>query len=201
MKMNSTYDYLFKLLLIGDSGCGKSSILLRYTDSMFSENFMSTIGVDFKIKNIEYDGKNIKLQIWDTAGQERFRTITSSYYRGANGIFLIFDINNSESFSNVMKWYTEVKRFGPENINIILVANKADELTEKRVPEADIKELANKLNIQYIITSAKTDMNIQKAFNMMCESMVKIPQLQKNTSRNQVTSMVPVDKKETKCCN
>ena len=95
------YDYLFKLLLIGDSGVGKSSLLLRFSDDTYDTNFNSTIGVDFKIKTVDLDGKVVKLQIWDTAGQERFRTITCSYYRGAHGIIIVYDVTDTESFDNV----------------------------------------------------------------------------------------------------
>jgi Ras-related protein Rab-1A len=102
--MNNEYDYLFKILLIGDSGVGKSSILTQFANKTFTDSYMSTIGVDFTIKTVDIDGKAVKLQIWDTAGQERFRTITSSYYRGAHGINLEYDITNVESFNNIKQW-------------------------------------------------------------------------------------------------
>merc|ERR1712051_1100361 len=126
------YDYLFKLLLIGDSGMGKSSLLLRFADDTYAESYISTIGVDFKIRTIELDGKTIKLQIWDTAGQERFRTITSSYYRGAHGIIVVYDVTDQESFNNVKQWLHKIDGYGFSNVKKILVRNKSD-LSGKRV--------------------------------------------------------------------
>merc|ERR1712099_175272 len=120
------YDYLFKLLLIGDSGVGKSCLLLRFADDKWTDSYISTIGVDFKIRTIELDGKTIKLQIWDTAGQERFRTISSTYYRGAHGIIVVYDITNLDSFNNVRRWLTEIDKYARENVNKLLVGNKAD---------------------------------------------------------------------------
>ena len=131
--MNSEYDYLFKLLLIGDSGVGKSCLLLRFADDTYTESYISTIGVDFKIRTIELDGKTIKLQIWDTAGQERFRTITSSYYRGAHGIIVVFDVTDQESFNNVKQWLHEIDRYACANVKKLLVGNKCDLTTKKQV--------------------------------------------------------------------
>lgn len=122
--MNPDYDYLFKILLIGNSGVGKSSLLLRFADDTFTDNFMPTIGVDFKIRTLEVDGRTIKLQIWDTAGQERFKTITSSYYKGAHGIIVVYDITDKESFKNIDTWMTEVEKHASDNVSRILVGNK-----------------------------------------------------------------------------
>ncbi|XP_075771425.1 uncharacterized protein LOC102458629 isoform X2 [Pelodiscus sinensis] len=126
------YDYLFKLLLIGDSGVGKSCLLLRFADDNYTDSYISTIGVDFKIRTIELEGKTIKLQIWDTAGQERFRTITSSYYRGAHGIIIVYDVTDQDSFSNMHLWLEEIGRYASENVNKLIVGNKND-LTCKKV--------------------------------------------------------------------
>src|SRR3569833_3374668 len=111
------YDHLFKLLLIGDSGVGKSCLLLRFADKSYTDSYISTIGVDFKIRNIELDGKKIKLQIWDTANQEHYKTITSSYYRGAHGIAIVYDVTDQESFNNVRNWLQEIDKFASDNVN------------------------------------------------------------------------------------
>jgi len=165
--MNPEYDYLFKLLLIGDSGVGKSCLLLRFADDTYTESYISTIGVDFKIRTIELDGKTIKLQIWDTAGQERFRTITSSYYRGAHGIIVVYDVTDQESFANVKQWLHEIDRYACENVNKLLVGNKSD-LSSKRVVAYDTaKEFADNLGIEFLETSAKNADNVEQAFMTM----------------------------------
>jgi len=124
---NSTsYDLIYKILLIGDAGVGKSNLLQRYTDDPFSENHIATIGVDFKIRTVEFDGKRIKLQIWDTAGQERFRTIASSYYRNAHGFLVVYDVTNTESFQNVGMWLEEISRYcNSTTVSKILVVTRA----------------------------------------------------------------------------
>ncbi|KAK3510361.1 hypothetical protein QTP70_005658 [Hemibagrus guttatus] len=163
--MNPEYDYLFKLLLIGDSGVGKSCLLLRFADDTYTESYISTIGVDFKIRTIELDGKTIKLQIWDTAGQERFRTITSSYYRGAHGIIVVYDVTDQESFNNVKQWLQEIDRYASENVNKLLVGNKCD-LTTK-------KEFADSLGIPFLEASAKNATNVEQAFMTMAAEIKK----------------------------
>merc|ERR1711907_636935 len=120
----SPYDLLIKLLLIGDSGVGKSCLLCRYSDDVFNASFITTIGIDFKIRTIELDGKRIKLQIWDTAGQERFRTITTAYYRGAMGILLVYDVTDETSFNNIRQWVKNIEANAQDNVNKILIGNK-----------------------------------------------------------------------------
>ncbi|XP_071454243.1 ras-related protein Rab-1A [Hetaerina americana] len=165
--LNPEYDYLFKLLLIGDSGVGKSCLLLRFADDTYTESYISTIGVDFKIRTIELDEKTIKLQIWDTAGQERFRTITSSYYRGAQGIIIVYDCTDQDSFNNVKNWLEEIDRYACDNVNKLLVGNKSD-LVQKRVVEySTAKEYADQLGLPFLETSAKDSKNVEQAFMTM----------------------------------
>jgi len=169
--MNPEYDYLFKLLLIGDSGVGKSCLLLRFADDTYTESYISTIGVDFKIRTIELDGKTIKLQIWDTAGQERFRTITSSYYRGAHGIIVVYDVTDQVSFNNVKQWLQEIDRYASENVTKLLVGNKCDLTTKKVVDKDAAKEFADSKSIPFLETSAKNSTNVEQAFLTMAREI------------------------------
>eukprot|EP00300_Choanocystis_sp_HF-7_P007793 c15516_g1_i2.p1 GENE.c15516_g1_i2~~c15516_g1_i2.p1 ORF type:complete len:203 (+),score=57.62 c15516_g1_i2:94-702(+) len=169
--MNPEYDYLFKLLLIGDSGVGKSCLLLRFADDTYTESYISTIGVDFKIRTIEIEGKTIKLQIWDTAGQERFRTITSSYYRGAHGIIVVYDVTDLESFNNVKNWLHEIDRYAVEGVNKLLVGNKCDLVSKKQVESNTAKEFADSLAVPFLETSAKTSINVENAFITMAKEI------------------------------
>ncbi|KAF9732063.1 hypothetical protein PMIN01_09992 [Paraphaeosphaeria minitans] len=165
------YDYLFKLLLIGDSGVGKSCLLLRFADDTYTESYISTIGVDFKIRTIELDGKTVKLQIWDTAGQERFRTITSSYYRGAHGICVVYDVTDMDSFNNVKQWLQEIDRYATEGVNKLLVGNKSDMADKKVVEYTVAKEFADSLGIPFLETSAKSATNVEQAFLTMARQI------------------------------
>uniref|UniRef100_A0A5B6ZHM4 Ras-related protein RABD1 n=1 Tax=Davidia involucrata TaxID=16924 RepID=A0A5B6ZHM4_DAVIN len=152
--MSNEYDYLFKLLLIGDSSVGKSCLLLRFADDSYVDSYISTIGVDFKIRTVELDGKTIKLQIWDTAGQERFRTITSSYYRGAHGIIIVYDVTEMESFNNVKQWLNEIDRYANDTVCKLLVGNKCDLVENKVVDTQTAKAFADELGIPFLETSA-----------------------------------------------
>lgn len=171
MSMNPEYDYLFKLLLIGDSGVGKSCLLLRFADDTYSDSYISTIGVDFKIRTLELDSKTVKLQIWDTAGQERFRTITSSYYRGAHGIGIVYDVTDRESFNNVKHWNAEIDRYASEGVTKVLIGNKFDMADKKVVTYDEAKELADSLKMEFLETSAKDSQNVTKAFETMARKI------------------------------
>ncbi|XP_038561705.1 ras-related protein Rab-8B isoform X2 [Micropterus salmoides] len=139
--MAKTYDYLFKLLLIGDSGVGKTCLLFRFSEDSFNTTFISTIGIDFKIRTIELDGKRVKLQIWDTAGQERFRTITTAYYRGAMGIMLVYDICNEKSFENIKNWIRNIEEHASSDVEKMILGNKCD-MTDRRQVSKDRGEKA-----------------------------------------------------------
>jgi len=183
----SDYDYLFKLLLIGDSGVGKSCLLLRFADNVYTDSYISTIGVDFKIKTLTIDGKTVKLQIWDTAGQERFRTITSSYYRGAHGIIVVYDVTDKVSFSNVKQWLGEIDRYACQSVNRLLVGNKADLKEKKVVDTNEAKEFADTLRISFLETSAKSSENVEEAFLTMTK------QIKDRVSKAPDVNKAPVD--------
>lgn len=169
------YDMLIKLLMVGDSGTGKSNILLQFTDNIFSPSFISTIGIDFKIKTIVINNKKIKLQIWDTAGQERFRTITTAYYRGAMGIMMIYDITDEKSFNNVHYWIKSIEQHSNENVEIILIGNKID-MKEKRAITFEqgsrlAQHYSKEKEVKFFEVSAKTGENINEAYSFLAEKI------------------------------
>ncbi|MCO5546923.1 hypothetical protein L7F22_000362 [Adiantum nelumboides] len=154
---NRDYDFLFKLLLIGDSGVGKSCLLLRFADDTYTESYISS--------------ELRKCAVVDTAGQERFRTITSSYYRGAHGIIVVYDVTDQDTFANVKQWLQEIDRYATEGVNKLLVGNKSD-LTSKKVVEYNVaKEFADQLNIPFLETSAKSATNVEQAFLTMAKQI------------------------------
>jgi len=202
MTMKRDYDYLFKLVLIGDSGVGKSCLLLRFADDNFTDSYISTIGVDFRFRTVTIDGKTVKLQIWDTAGQERFRTITSAYYRGADGIIMVYDVTSAESFDHVEEWLSEVDRYANENTSKLLVGNKADLIEQKQVAEETAQRFAEKLGIDSIETSAKTATNVEAAFVTMAKQLIHIRESteQTTTVKNVKLNNVQVHKNKSGCC-
>jgi len=164
VEMAKTYDYLFKLLLIGDSGVGKTCVLFRFSEDAFNATFISTIGIDFKIRTIELDGKKIKLQIWDTAGQERFRTITTAYYRGAMGIMLVYDITNEKSFDNIKNWIRNIEEHASADVEKMILGNKCDMNDRRQVSKERGEQLAIEYGIKFMETSAKASINVEQAF-------------------------------------
>ncbi|KAF5832756.1 ras-related protein YPTC6 [Dunaliella salina] len=163
-KPDDDYDYLFKVVLIGDSGVGKSNLLSRFTRNEFCLESKSTIGVEFATRSIQVDGKTIKAQIWDTAGQERYRAITSAYYRGAVGALLVYDITKDVTFQNVERWLKELRDHADSNIVISLVGNKSDLKHLRSVSTEDAQSFCEKEGLSFIETSALDSTNVEKAF-------------------------------------
>ncbi|CDJ47945.1 Ethylene-responsive small GTP-binding protein, related [Eimeria brunetti] len=173
------FDHLVKLLVLGDSSVGKSSLLLRFAENKFDPNFVLTIGlgvfvfalpdlellrVDFKTKVVECGGRRIKLQVWDTAGQERFRTITPAYFRSAMGVMLVYDITNLQTFLNIRRWMQNVEEYADPSIVRVLVANKLDLQAQRQVSRSKGEDLAREYSIPFIETSAKGNVNVEEAF-------------------------------------
>lgn len=179
---NNNYDYSFKILLIGDSGVGKSSILLSFISNSLHHDLSPTIGVDFKMKLLSVGGKRLKLTIWDTAGQERFGTVISSYYRGAHGIILVYDVTRRETFTNLLNiWAKEVELYSsnPECIKI-LVGNKVDKDKERAVTRDEGIALAQEHKCLFLECSAKTRENVQQCFKDLVLKILEVPSLLEN---------------------
>jgi small GTP-binding protein len=172
-QLTEEYDLMFKILLLGDSGVGKSSLLLRYTKHEFNVDMRSTIGVEFALKYLKIDNFQLKVQIWDTAGMERYRSITSAYYKGAKGVIIVYDICREKSFENVDKWIEDFKSKADEDAVILLIGNKND-LDDKREVNKEEAELkAQKNKFAFMETSAKDNNNVDKAFETLFKEIVK----------------------------
>ncbi len=167
------YDLMFKILLLGDSGVGKSSLLLRYTKNEFISDLRSTIGVEFALKYLTIDNFQLKVQIWDTAGMERYRSITNAYYKGAKGSLLVYDITNPKTFENVEKWLEDLKANGDENASVILIGNKNDLESERKITTEQGKEKAEFFKMAFMETSALNGNNIENAFNQLISDVYK----------------------------
>jgi len=213
MSKEDEYDFLFKVVLIGDSGFGKSNLLSRFTRNEFNLESKSTIGVEFATRSIQVDTKTIKAQIWDTAGQERYRAITSAYYRGAVGALLVYDIAKHLTYENVDRWLKELRDHADSNIVIMLVGNKSDLKHLRAVPTEEAKDFAEKNSLSFIETSALDSTNVENAFqNILTEiyrivSQKQLDSADSNPGPGSNTNVVPVvptmlDEKPKggKCC-
>ena len=198
-------DYLYKLVVVGDMGVGKSSLLFRFTDGIFLENYVGTIGVDFKVRTLQVNGKTVKLQVWDTAGQERFHTITSCLYRGAHGVIIVYDCTNQESFKNVKdKWLLQINQHAPPNVTKLLIGNKSDLSTRKVINYASAKKMADELGIPFLETSVKNDCNVEHAFmNIAAEITNRLGNpsiLSDDVRRVHMTPSSAIGEDRSKCC-
>ena len=166
------YDYLFKIVLVGESGVGKTNLLSRFSRNEFNLESKATIGVEFDTKRIEHEGEIIKAQIWDTAGQERFRAITSAYYKGAMGALLVYDISKRTSFTMLDRWLNEIKSHTEVDLNIILVGNKSDLENLREVTKDEAINYAKENNIPFFETSALTSNNVEEVFRDLLVNIV-----------------------------
>jgi len=201
------YDYLYKVVLIGDSGVGKSNLLSRFTRNEFNLETKSTIGVEFATRSIQTEGKTVKAQIWDTAGQERYRAITSAYYRGAVGALLVYDISKHATFKNVERWLQELRENADRNIVIMLVGNKSDLRHLREVPTDEAKEFSERNKLSFIETSALDSSNVESVFQNILTEIYHIMSRplpptsgQEDTTNPEGTTvdLTPVNPKETK---
>ncbi len=184
---NTGMDCVYKVLLLGDSTVGKTCILLKYTDKIFQETHMMTIGLDYRLKTMTLQsGKEVKLQIWDTAGQDRFRSITKNYYKGSHGIILIYDVTSLKTFENVKSWVSQIHEEISDKVVIYLVGNKIDMDDERKVQTEEGQKLAEELGVPFVETSAKSGVNIDNIFSDITERIDKefgnIQKVRKNIS-------------------
>ncbi|WKY06908.1 hypothetical protein Q1695_006804 [Nippostrongylus brasiliensis] len=196
------YDYLYKIILIGDSGVGKSNLLSRFARNTFSIESKSTIGVEFSTKIIMIDGKRIMAQIWDTAGQERFKTVTTAYYRGAQGALIIYDITKPSSFDSCQQWLHDLREQS-ERVSVTLVGNKTDLRLMRQVPKETAAKYASENNLSFIETSALDSSNVEKAFTQALTNIHRAGLANiRNTVGTVELSSQPVDTPQPKkgCC-
>lgn len=187
------YQYIFKIILIGDANIGKTSLINRYVTNCFNDKYICTIGVDFMMKSINYENQTIKLQLWDTAGMEKYKQITTSYYRGAQAAIVCFDLTNKASFQSITKWIDDFCQFYNPIFQkfIIIVGNKADLVTEREVSKEEIESFIQINNYQYFETSAKTGSNVEELFILLAKTLYTS---YKNNMNSQIKNAVQTRK-------
>ena len=199
---DSEDDYhLFKILLLGDSAVGKSCLLLRYCENSFQESHLTTIGLDFRLKTVNLEDKRkIKVQIWDTAGEDRFRAITRNYYRGANGIILMYDVTDQKSFEHIRDWVEKIKEDAVEEIIIYLVGNKIDLNNKRIITNEEGKKLAAEYNIKYYETSAKNSIGVEEVFLSLIKEMDDLFLEKNNKEVENPVNLNVKNKNKKNCC-
>ena len=202
MSTNSKSDFI-NIITLGESSVGKSSIINRYVENNFDYNFVSTLGVDFRKKNININGEDIRLKIWDTAGQEKFRSIQKQYYRNSDGILLVFDVTKFETFNVLEEWINNIKNQTSNDIIVVLVGNKID-LNNKVISDDEIKNFANDNKFKYFLTSAATGKNINEVFDYIVKEIYNIKSKKKkndgNNNNNKNLKKNYIKRKKKACC-
>lgn len=200
MVASDDYDVLLKVVMVGDSGVGKSCLLKRFASKEWQDGYISTIGVDFEIVTLKLNNQVVKLQIWDTAGQERFHNITTSYYRGAHAIMLVYDITSSQSFQNVSaKWLEQIRMYANRDCVVLVVGNKSDLTDQRAVTNESAQELADHFNLDVMDASAKDGVNVDRAFHWLAEKGLEVRMTQDNRKQRAAVSLHQ-KQEETSCC-
>jgi len=203
MSSADDYDYLLKVVMVGDSGVGKSCVLKRFASNEWQDGYISTIGVDFEIVTLNIDGSRVKLQIWDTAGQERFHNITTSYYRGAHCIMLVYDITSSQSFQNITqgaKWLEQIRMYASRECTVLLVGNKSDLSTQRSVQYDQANQLAQEHGLFLMECSAKDGVNVDTAFNWIGEKGLALRKAALSKQNKTLTLSPENDEDDQNCC-
>ncbi|XP_053904054.1 ras-related protein Rab-37 isoform X1 [Malaclemys terrapin pileata] len=200
--LRQSYDLACKVMLLGDSGVGKTCFLLQFKDGAFlSGNFIATVGIDFRNKVVAVDGVKVKLQIWDTAGQERFRSVTHAYYRDAQALLLFYDITSKMSFDNIRAWLIEIHEYAQKDVVIMLLGNKADVSSERVIRMEDGESLAREYGVPFMETSAKTGMNVELAFLAIAKELKQRAVQHPDEPRFQIQDYIQSQKKKSSCCS
>ena len=198
MESSPESDFVFKILLLGDSEVGKSCFLMRYSDNVFVENYITTIGLDYKLKIVKLDsGKTIKVQLWDTAGQDKYRTLAKNYYKGSHGILLLYDITKMTSFENIREWIRDIKEEVSEKAIIFLIGNKIDLTDNRKISKEKGEELAEEYKIPFFEASAKSGENVDEVFKALYK---KISEVYGDLEREKGSKLNKKNKNKGICC-
>ncbi|XP_006893941.1 PREDICTED: ras-related protein Rab-26 [Elephantulus edwardii] len=195
------YDVAFKVMLVGDSGVGKTCLLVRFKDGAFlAGTFISTVGIDFRNKVLDVDGMKVKLQMWDTAGQERFRSVTHAYYRDAHALLLLYDVTNKASFDNIQDWLSEIQEHAQHDVVLMLLGNKVDSTQEHEVKREDGEKLAKEYGLPFMETSAKTGLNVDLAFMAIAKELKQRSTKTPNEPRFRLHDYIKKEGRGGSCC-
>ncbi|XP_075889948.1 ras-related protein Rab-26 [Nelusetta ayraudi] len=195
------YDIAFKVMLVGDSGVGKTCLLVRFKDGAFlAGSFISTVGIDFRNKVMNIDAVKVKLQIWDTAGQERFRSVTHAYYRDANALLLLYDVTNKASFDNIRAWLTEIHEYAQQDVVVMLLGNKADSTHNRVVRREEGEKLAKEFGVPFMETSAKSGLNVELSFTAVAKELKHRTMKEPDEPKFQLKEYVDKEMRTVGCC-